>query len=283
MRFSTTSTTLALLASSPLANAWGFVGHATVGAIGDHYLTAQGKAFVDSLLGVGISMSSVASWADDYRYTTPGRFSAPFHYIDAEDSPPSTCSVDLNRDCGAGGCIVSAITNYTQRVNDRRYSITNRKQALEFLIHFIGDITQPLHDEAKAVGGNQISVYWDGNKTNLHATWDTQMVEKDAGGYGAAVITSFSNKLIAAIDSGAYASQKASWISCTNVNTASACALSWAQDANKINCAYVLKVDETNMELDGAYYTGAKPYIELQIAKAGYRLGTWVNNLAAAA
>lgn len=109
------------------------------------------------------------------------------------------------------------------------------------------------------------------------------MVEKDAGGYGAAVITSFSNKLIAAIDSGAYASQKASWISCTNIKTASACALSWAQDANTINCAYVLKVDETNQELDGPYYTGAKPYIEQQIAKAGYRLGTWVNNLAAAA
>lgn len=127
-------TTLALLASSsPLANAWGAVGHATVGAIGDHYLTAQAKTFVSSLLGSGVTMSSVASWADDYRYTTPGRFSAPFHYIgktgytsglgrarmltidsvDAEDSPPSTCSVDLNRDCGgAGGCIVSAIANY---------------------------------------------------------------------------------------------------------------------------------------------------------------------------
>ncbi|KAL8775054.1 MAG: hypothetical protein Q9209_000533 [Squamulea sp. 1 TL-2023] len=154
---------------------------------------------------------------------------------------------------------------------------------LEFLIHFIGDITQPLHNEAKVVGGDQISVLWDGDKTNLHSTWDTQMVEKDTRGYGAAVITSFSNKLIAAVNSGAYALQKASWISCTNVNTASACALNWAQDANKINRAYVLKVDGTNMELNGAYYTGAKSCIELQIAKAGYRLGTWVNNLAAAA
>lgn len=171
----------------------------------------------------------------------------------------------------------------TQRVNDNQYTVAERKQSLEFLIHFLGDITQPLHDEAEFVGGNQIPVLWDGNKTNLHATWDTQMVEKDAGGYGSAVITSFSNKLIAAIDSGTYASQKASWISCTDIETASACALSWAQDANKINCAYVLKVDETNKELDGAYYTGAKPYIELQLAKAGYRLATWINNLAAAA
>ncbi|KAL8668935.1 MAG: hypothetical protein Q9224_007765, partial [Gallowayella concinna] len=172
----------------------------------------------------------------------------------------------------------------TQRVNDRRYTLANRKQALEFLIHFIGDITQPLHDEAKAVGGNQIPVLWAGNKTNLHATWDTQMVEKDAGGsYGAAVIASFSDRLIAAIDGGVYASQKAEWISCSDVKNAGACALGWAQDANRINCLYVLKVDETGQELEGGYYTGAKPYIELQIAKAGYRLGSWVNNLAAAA
>ncbi|KAI4200553.1 MAG: hypothetical protein LQ346_002352 [Caloplaca aetnensis] len=186
------------------------------------------------------------------------------------DNPPTTCGVDVNRDCGAGGCIV-------------RYTIAHRKESLEFLVHFIGDITQPLHDENKAVGGNQIPVLWGGNKTNLHATWDTQMVEKDAGGYGSAVIASFANKLITAIDSGAYASQKASWISCSNIQTASACALAWAQDANKINCGYVLKMDETNQELSGSYYTGAKPYIELQIAKAGYRLGTWINNLAAAA
>ncbi|KAI4253930.1 MAG: hypothetical protein L6R42_007390 [Xanthoria sp. 1 TBL-2021] len=266
MRFS--RTTLALLASfSSLTNAWGTVGHATVGAIGDHYLTAQAKTFVASLLGSGVTMSSVASWADDYRYTTPGRFSAPFHYIDAEDSPPSTCSVDLNRDCGgAGGCIVSAIANYTQRVNDRRYTLTNRKQALES------------SSTSSAISPNPCTP----RPKQSAATRSRQMVEKDAGGYGAAVITSFSNRLIAAIDSGAYATQKASWVSCTDVGTASACALSWARDANGINCAYVLEVDETDRELDGAYYLGAKPYIEMQIAKAGLRLGTYVNNLAAA-
>lgn len=55
-------------------------------------------------------------------------------------------------------------------------------EAMEFLIHFLGDITQPLHDEAEEVGGNDISVTWDGATTNLHACWDTQMVEKIAGG-----------------------------------------------------------------------------------------------------
>lgn len=110
------------------------------------------------------------------------------------------------------------------------------------------------------------------------------MVEKAAGGANSSTtLDNFSGQLIAEIDGGKFASQKAGWVSCANVNTAQACALQWAQDANKINCDYVLKVDETNMELDGAYYNGAVPYLQLQIAKGGYRLGAWFNALAAAA
>ena len=155
---------------------------------------------------------------------------------------------------------------------------------MEFVIHFLGDITQPLHDEAEEVGGNDISVTWDGTTTNLHACWDTQMVEKDAGGENStAVIEDFAGKLITQIDSGMYESEKADWISCTDITTASDCATEWAQDANAFNCQYVLKTDESGQELDGDYYTGAVPIFELQIAKGGYRLGTWLNNLAAAA
>ena len=110
------------------------------------------------------------------------------------------------------------------------------------------------------------------------------MVEKAAGGENStATLDSFSSELITRIDSGEYSSEKASWVSCTNIKTAQACALAWAQDANQINCGYVLKGNETGQELDGAYYTGAQPYIELQIAKGGYRLGAWINALAAAA
>lgn len=274
---------LSLLLSSG-AQAWGTLGHATIAAVADHYLTPGAKTWVSGILGSGVSMPSVASWADTFRYTAAGRFSAPFHYIDAEDSPPSACSVDLNRDCGTGGCIVTAITNYTQRVQDGRLSAANKKQALEFLIHFLGDITQPLHDEAESVGGNDIEVTWQGEDTNLHSCWDTQMVEKAAGGGNSTgTLESFSETLIARIDSGSYASQKASWVSCVNPKTASNCALSWAQDANAFNCQYVLKTDENGKELDGAYYTGAEPIIELQLAKGGYRLGAYVNALAAAA
>lgn len=112
-------------------------------------------------------LANIASWADDYRETTAGAWSAPFHFIDAEDNPPTTCDVDFDRDCGATGCSVSAITNYTQRVGDGRLSATNVNQALMFLVHFVGDITQPLHDEAYEVGANDVDVTYQGMWANL--------------------------------------------------------------------------------------------------------------------
>ena len=112
-------TTAALFATSlfsPAAFAWGTVGHATVATIAQSYLTSQAQTYVSGLLGSGVTMASVASWADDYRYTTAGKFSAPFHYVDAEDNPPSSCSVSVARDC-SGSCILSAIANYVGRTS----------------------------------------------------------------------------------------------------------------------------------------------------------------------
>jgi hypothetical protein len=104
---------LSFVCATP-AVAWGTVGHATVATIATKFLTSEASDFVSSILGSGTTMASVASWADSFRYTSAGSFSAPFHYIDAEDSPPSSCGVTLSRDCGSSGCIVSAIANYVR-------------------------------------------------------------------------------------------------------------------------------------------------------------------------
>ena len=113
--FTPTYTAIALLGAASGAHAWGVLGHATVATIATHYLTDQAKDYVSGLLGDGVSMASVASWADEYRSTKAGKFSAPYHFIDAEDNPPTSCSVDTSRDCGTGGCVVSAIANYVCR------------------------------------------------------------------------------------------------------------------------------------------------------------------------
>ena len=122
---------------------------------------------------------------------------------------------------------------------------------------------------------------WNGQLRRLHGVWDDEMVERDAGGNSTAVIARYSAMLTERINVGAFPG-KDQWVSCVDVATPEVCALDWALDANALNCQYVLKTDVRNKELNGTYYAGAQPLIELQIAKGGYRLGHYLNNLAAA-
>ena len=106
-----------ILQALPSVNAWGTLGHDTVAYIAQNFVTSATKTFCQNILGDTSTsyLANVATWADTYRYTAEGSFSAPYHFIDAEDNPPTSCNVDYNRDCGADGCVVSAIQNYVCR------------------------------------------------------------------------------------------------------------------------------------------------------------------------
>ena len=103
-----------LAASLPTTLAWGAMGHETIAYVATNFVSSTTKSYFQSLLGDTSTdyLASVAAWADSYRSTTAGKYSAPYHYIDANDNPPSSCSVNLSRDCGTGGCVVSAISNF---------------------------------------------------------------------------------------------------------------------------------------------------------------------------
>ncbi len=165
-----------------LCAAWGDLGHETIAYIAQNFVNNQTQTWAQSILADTSSsyLANVATWADLYRYTFEGRWSAPFHFIDAEDDPPATCNVDFDRDCGDEGCSVSAIANYTARVQQTgTLDAEQINYALRFLVHFVGDITQPLHDEAFEVGGNDVDVTFDGENTELHAVWDTSIPESE--------------------------------------------------------------------------------------------------------
>jgi hypothetical protein len=56
--------------------------------------------------------------------------------------------------------------------------IDKRQIALRFLIHFVGDLHQPLHvGREEDQGGNKISVTWFDKQTNLHSVWDNSLVD----------------------------------------------------------------------------------------------------------
>jgi len=171
------SSLLALLAGQ--AYGWGNSGHETVGYVAMQFLGPKALAFVQSSLGstYNQSLGPAATWADSVKYTSYP-WSKPSHFVDAQDNPPTSCSVDQNRDCSAGNCILDAIANYTSRVVKTSLSATQRQQALKWLDHYLGDIGQPLHNEALALGGNDITVTCNGASNNLHAIWGMYFVEK---------------------------------------------------------------------------------------------------------
>ncbi|GJF00691.1 S1/P1 nuclease [Phanerochaete sordida] len=299
---------LGLLAQE--AAAWGNLGHETVGYVAQQFLAPKALSFVQSSLGstYSESLGVAATWADTVKYETAYEWSAPLHFVDANDNPPTSCSVEETRDCGDGDCILVAIANYTTRVAETSLSATQRQEALKFIDHFLGDIGQPLHVENYEVGGNDIDAKCSGSSTNLHAAWDTGMLTKNVDANHGSSATTYANYLVGEIQSGQYKSLTSSWLSCTSITeavnnkrdapsiendirnllearaedatakiTPLECPLVWAREANAYDCTVVFPFSTNEDACTGTYYSNAIPVIDLQLAKQGYRLAAWLN------
>lgn len=154
-----------LIVSSSSVSGWGRDGHACVADIAQNLLTNEASAFVRNHLSPEINgnMSSVSAWADNilYENTEPDylnwQWSSQLHYVNTKDW---TCVYDRQNDCnwtGTQGCVDGAIQNYTKRLGDSQLDSTQLEEALKFVIHFIGDVHQPLHGGfASDLGGNTI-------------------------------------------------------------------------------------------------------------------------------
>jgi hypothetical protein len=202
------------------------------------------------------------------------------------DNPPESCNIDYERDCPEEGCIVSALANYSSRAFEKDIGIVEQQKALKWVIHFVGDIHQPLHVENIAVGGNLINVTFNGAKTNLHSIWDTAIPQKAIGNFSQANALSWANNLTAEIKHGQYKKESRTWLKGIDPKDAIDSSLIWARDANKFVCSTVLPNGPDavfGQELSGLYYETAIPVVKKQIAKAGYRLAAWLDAIVEAA
>ncbi|KAF1915584.1 phospholipase C/P1 nuclease domain-containing protein [Ampelomyces quisqualis] len=269
-------------------NAWGSLGHTTVAYLAQNLVCDKTAKFAQQLLNDSSPayLANVATWADSYRNEPGGGFSSVYHYIDALDNPPESCNIDYERDCPEEGCIVSAIANYSSRAFEKNIGIIEQQKALKWVIHFVGDIHQPLHVENIAVGGNLINVTFYGAKTNLHSIWDTAIPQKAVGNFSQTNALSWANNLTAEIKHGQYMKESRTWLKRIDAKEAVESSLVWARDANKYVCSTVLPNGPDavfDQELSGAYYEAAIPVVKKQIAKAGYRLAAWLDAIVEAA
>jgi nuclease S1 len=181
---------LSALAFSPAALAWSALGHRLVGELAERHLSPSAESQVKALLAgeSDPTLAGVAVWADDLRNDDPARFklTQKWHYI---DTPPGTCHYEPARDCPNGDCAIGAIERQRAILADRQQPLAARRDALKFVVHFVGDIHQPMHaNNRDDKGGNdfQISLRtdmepeaWARNRyangvmgTSLHSVWD---------------------------------------------------------------------------------------------------------------
>ena len=276
------------LAVPAVAQAWGDVGHRVVALIAEHHLDAGVRHRVFALLATDPGhltvhdIDSEATWADRFRDSDRNGTRLHFertrrwHFVDIEIAAP-----DLDRACfhhpvlPAGtpaslgppvDCVVDKIDHFAAELRSPSTTDVERLQALQFLLHFVGDVHQPLHaSDASDAGGNGKRVHGRTRPPGtLHLYWDTEFVIT-LGGDAPAI----ASRLIGQITPQAMRD----W----SVGTAA----DWAMESFAVgrDTAYGrLPPPKLGVyALSASYEARAKKAVELQLEKAGVRLASVLN------
>jgi S1/P1 Nuclease len=266
---------------------WGQEGHSIVAEIAQRRLTPDTLGKIDKLFWTELpnpkesqfSLASIASWADDYRSGSYGikkhTESSNWHFVDI---PYSADTYDEARDCKLdptyGDCIIHALAQFTATLADCSRSPDDRMMALKFIVHLMGDLHQPLHVTTRINpdsnrddhGGNLIPVaVWDMQSgayksTNLHHTWDTDLILNkvwDWGDYVRILETKWLiGQDIAALQAGNH--------------------ITWAQESHRLAQTVVYNFRPDHI-LDQEYIKDALYVVDRQLAVAGLRLARVLN------
>ena len=239
---------------------WGPEGHDLVARLADAHLTAAARARVAEILGPGVTLASISSWADQIRRARSE--TAPWHYTDIPIDRPR---LDMQRDCPKGDCVIARIESFEKVLADPAVKPEQRREALMFIVHFIGDMHQPLHSsDNKDKGGNNVRTDFFGKPMNLHSVWDGGLLGRMGD----------EDKLFAEFSHDLTPKRAKKWGKGTVEQ--------WADEAHKASQKIVYGklptvAAGTPEPIDDAYERAADPVIRQQIEKAGARLAAVLN------
>jgi hypothetical protein len=151
---------------------WGKTGHRSVGAIASKYLKNKTKRKIAALLD-GQSLAEVANFADGIKSDRQYSKFYSWHYVNMPFNVDYQHSVKNPK-----GDLVTGIEKCKAIIKDKNSTKAEKAFYLKLLVHFMGDMHQPLHVGRKEdKGGNMVQVQWFGQGTNLHAVWDAKMID----------------------------------------------------------------------------------------------------------
>lgn len=261
---------------------WGYEGHEIVAAIAQGYLTPQVRAEVDRMLAAdkdtltAHDMLDEATWADSYRRSH--KDTGSWHFVDIELDHP-----DLQTACfgfpasgpvasqgPARDCIVNKLAEFSRELGEPATPAAERLLALKFVLHFVGDIHQPLHDaDNHDKGANCVLVSLGSSRTvNLRSYWDTVSV-RGLGEDPRAVARMLTRRITPAQKAACEKGDARSWalegfdIAKTQVYTL----------GSRPRCA----PDPSPVSLPAGYAQMARELDAIQLEKAGVRLAAVLN------
>lgn len=281
------------VASQP-ARAWADEGHQIIGAMAAHLMAASTLARVQSILAADDSaltadtgIANESNWADRYRESdrrgSRQRYEGTtnWHFVDIEIDAPDIDAAcfgfpklgDVPASTGpAQDCIVNKIAQFTAELRAARTSAPERLRALQFLLHLVGDLHQPLHaaDDHDRGGNDKWVISPAPRRADLHFYWDTWLVRQLGADYADVAAT-----LLARLP----AAQRRAWARGTPRD--------WAQESFLIGKTQVYgrlppPAADGNYSLDAQYLESSADIVMTQLAKAAVRLAMTLDDALAA-
>ena len=156
--------------------AWGVQGHRITGEIADKYLTSKAKKTIKDILG-DESIAMASNWADFIKSDSSYTYISAWHYINL---PPSMTEQELiqrlQKDTASD--VYTKINLIITRLKIKTLPRADKVFYLKLLIHFVGDVHQPMHAAHSGdKGGNNLKVFWFNTPSNLHRIWDENLIE----------------------------------------------------------------------------------------------------------
>ncbi len=234
---------------------WGKTGHRATGEIAEKHLTKKAKKEIDKLLN-GYSLAFVSTYADDIKSDDKYKKYYTWHYVNfpfdsTYESHPKSEKGDL----------IEGIKTCIKFLKDENSSNEDKVFHLKMLVHFIGDLHQPMHiGMAEDRGGNDFKVQWFYKDTNLHAVWDSKMID----GYGMSY-TELANS-----------TKKLSKQQLESIQNGTP--IDWMNDSRSL-CKEIYTSAESGENLRYRYSYDYMETVHLQLQKGGIRLASLLNDI----
>jgi len=241
--------------------AWGLTGHRVIAEIAENHLCGKTKREIKKLFGKE-KMAYWANWPDFIKSDTTGvwKEASAWHYINIDPQPDfKTFDAELKKQAGPN--LYTQIEVLSQKLKNKDLPEQERKTALIFLIHLMGDLAQPMHTgRAGDLGGNKIEVTYFGGKSNLHSVWDGKLIDSQKYSYTeyAKLLDIKTRKEVKAIQSGTLEN--------------------WLYDSHKI-ANKIYSQTPNGSELGYDYQYKFNDTVERQLLYGGLRLAKLLNDI----